>query len=213
MEIFPTSEATFLLPAPSGFLEVLTSPPKENVEPKNSIAIICHPHPLYSGTMHNKVVTTLKRVYSDLGMKTVRFNFRGVGKSSGEFANGVGELEDLMTVIKWAQQVCPQDEICLAGFSFGSYIAACAADIFPTKSLVCIAPPVERFDFAKLNHISCPWIVVQGDQDDVVTPSEVYRWIDSLKLKPQLIRIPDASHFFHGKLLELRNELETALKQ
>lgn len=209
--IFPETETTFLISGPSGDLELLTTPTKTHVNPIPAVAIICHPHPLYGGTMHNKVVTTLMRVFADLGLRTVRFNFRGIGKSTGSYAEGLGETEDLFAVMEWVKKTCPTDAIWLAGFSFGAAISARAAAQTSVAQLVSIAPPVPRFSLIGLPPITCPWLVVQGEQDEVIEPEAVFAWIDTLNPKPRLIRMPGASHFFHGQLLELRRLLETAL--
>ena len=207
MQVFPEIETTFLLPGPSGVLEVLVTP----VEGSQDVAVICHPHPLFSGTMHNKVVTTLARTFKDVGMSTVRFNFRGVGKSEGVFDKGVGELDDLFAVMEWVKRVCPERVISLAGFSFGSYVAAKGAIKIPVKQLICVAPPVINFAMGNLPAITCPWVVVQGDQDDVVAPEAVFEWVEKSVHKPVLIRLDGAGHFFHGRLLELRERLEQVL--
>lgn len=211
MQSFPQTESTFILPGPAGDLEVLTAPAKPDVPSRAAVAVICHPHPLFGGTMHNKVVTTLARAFSDLGLRTVRFNFRGVGKSAGQFANGVGETEDLLAVVNWVKTVCPGDELWLAGFSFGGYVATRAAVQLSPAQLVCVAPQVSRFKEDALPAVQCPWLVVQGEKDEVVSPEEVFAWVDSLDPKPTLVRVPEAGHFFHGLLLELRGLLETAL--
>lgn len=206
---FPLEETTFLLPGPAGDLEVLATPVAEN--PKNNVAIICHPHPLFGGTMTNKVVSTIARALKDLNIPTVRFNFRGVGKSAGSFAEGVGELEDLKAVIAWVKKVCPDKEVWLAGFSFGGFIAAKAATEIPVAQLVTVSPQASRFVEEKnFPEILVSWLMVQGEQDDVVSPQELYDWIATLKHKPVLIKIA-AGHFYHGKLLELREKLVAAL--
>jgi len=202
---FPSGEKNIMLLGPSGQLEVLTQMPPE---PKATIAVICHPHPLYGGAMHNKVVYTIARAMKDLNVPTVRFNFRGVGKSVGVYDNGIGEVEDLLAILQWIKQVCPHHAIWLAGFSFGSYIAACAAKQWPAKQLISVAPPVENFPFFKdLPPFDCPWLVVQGDQDEVVAPQAVFSWLDSLTDPPTIIRMEGAGHFFHGRLIELREIL------
>jgi len=212
MQSFPIEETTFLLPGPAGAMEVLTATPKEAPIIKGT-AIICHPHPLFSGTMHNKVVTTLARVFRDLGLRTVRFNFRGVGQSEGIHDTGRGETDDVIVLAEWVKTVCPKDELWLAGFSFGGFVAAAAATrLSSVKQLVSIAPMVSRFYEAHLPPITCPWLIVQGEQDEVIAPEETYAWIETLQPKPELIRMPNAGHFFHGKLMELRRQLETALK-
>jgi alpha/beta superfamily hydrolase len=212
MDSFPKAETIFMLPAPAGELEVLTSPPAEGFAQQAIVAIICHPHPLYGGTMTNKVVSTLARAFANLGVSSVRFNFRGVGKSSGSFAEGSGELDDLLAIVDWVKQTRSNDKVWLAGFSFGAGVSAHAATQIPVAQLVSIAPPVPRFGLPNLPPVLCPWLVVQGEEDDVVIPEDVYAWVETRKPQPELIRIPGAGHFFHGKLMELRHKLEEALQ-
>lgn len=206
---FPPGETKITLAGPAGKLEALTSEPQSNA--KNIIGIICHPHPLYGGTMHNKVVYTIARAFKDMGLRTIRFNFRGVGESSGSYADGMGEVDDLFSVLAWVKQCRPEDEIWLAGFSFGSYIATRGAISPEVKQLVSIAPPVESFNFKVLPMPHCPWLIIQGENDEIVSPPAVYSWWADLDPSPHLIRMPDAGHFFHGKLIELRQILITSL--
>lgn len=210
MNFFPNVETHFLLPAKAGNLEVIASPANFD-SPKKSIGIVCHPHPLHGGTMNNKVVMTLVRTFRDLGLATIRFNFRGVGKSEGSFAEGLGEIQDLLAIVEWTKKVCPEHDLWLGGFSFGAFIAASVATQISVKQLVTIAPQVSRFIETQLSPITCPWILVQGDKDEIVNPLEVYAWIDTLEIKPTLIKMPEAGHFFHGKLLELREKLVAEL--
>lgn len=211
MQSFPITETTFLLPGAAGNIEVLATPADPD-NTKAAVAVICHPHPLYGGTMTNKVVSTLARACQNLGLRTVRFNFRGVGKSEGSFADGVGETEDLFRVIEWAKQACPGAALWLAGFSFGGYIAARAATQLPgVAQLITVAPQASRFTAAPFPPITCPWVLVQGEKDEVVSAEEVFAWVETLNLKPIVIRMPDAGHFFHGKLLELREKLQEVL--
>jgi alpha/beta superfamily hydrolase len=214
MATFPSIESIFTLPGHAGDLEILATPTNEqHPNPRKATAIICHPHPLHGGTMHNKVVTTLARVFRDIGLRSVRFNFRGVGKSTGTHDEGRGEVDDLITIAEWVKTIFPQEEIWLAGFSFGAYVATKGAMQIPTAQLVTIAPQVSRFKQDDLTQVTCPWILVQGEQDEIISAEEVFAWIKTLPHKPTLIRIPDASHFFHGKLLELRSLLEDALEK
>ncbi len=203
---FPSQETTFLFPGPAGNIEVLTAVP-ENITPKASV-IICHPHPLYAGTMTNKVVSTLARAFHHLGLRTVRFNFRGVGNSEGIHDEGKGETADVVVLANWLQTLFPNDPLWLAGFSFGGFVAATASRQLPVAQLISVAPQVSRFISPKLPPITCPWLIIQGEKDEVVSPQELYDWIDTLPLKPQLIRIPNAGHFFHGQLIRLRETLE-----
>ncbi|MDR3477138.1 MAG: CocE/NonD family hydrolase [Gammaproteobacteria bacterium] len=207
MKDFPQIETHFLLASPAGELEVVATPRKQNVTPFPAVAIICHPHPVFGGTMTNKVVSTLMRAFSDMGLQTVRFNFRGVGKSTGTFAEGVGEIDDLLAVIAWVKSVSPDDAIWLSGFSFGAAMSAHGATKVPVAQLVSIAPPVPRFNLPTLPPVTCPWLIIQGEEDDVVIPQDVYAWIETRDPKPQLIRVPGTGHYFHGKLMELRELL------
>lgn len=207
---FPAGELKITLQGPEGELELLTQTPTGAIKPV--VVVICHPHPLYGGTLNNKVVYTLARAFKDMELRTVRFNFRGVGASAGSYAQGIGETDDLLAILRWVQQVRPNDSIWLAGFSFGAFVAARGGHLWPTtQQLVTIAPPVENFDFNSLPPVNCPWLIVQGDQDEVVAPAAVYNWLATLPNPPQLIRMPEATHFFHGQLVELRELLITVL--
>lgn len=208
---FPLSrQQSLLLEGPAGQLEVLTTYPESPHNPP-VIAVICHPHPLFGGTLTNKVVTTLARSFSTLGFSTVRFNFRGVGKSQGEYDKGIGETEDLLALLQWLKTACPDHAIWLAGFSFGAYVAARGAKKWPVEQLICVAPPIENFPFKSLPPFPCPWLLVQGDQDEVVSADAVFSWAESLDNPPPVIKIKGATHFFHGQLIELREELIAAI--
>ncbi|VVC75198.1 hypothetical protein AQUSIP_04850 [Aquicella siphonis] len=206
-----TKEATQVITGPAGKLEVAVSEPTG--PERGALGIVCHPHPLHGGTMHNKVVTTLGKLFQGMGLVTVRFNFRGVMRSEGRFDHGNGELDDLLAVMDWMQQERPQQEIWLAGFSFGAFIAAKAATRVPVKKLVTVAPPVQHFPMRDLPPIPCPWVLVQGELDDVVPAREVLEWAEARVPKPVIIRFPQAGHFFHGQLAELRIQIEAALRE
>ncbi len=190
---------------PAGKLELACALPA--VEPLSGFAIICHPHPLFGGAMGNKVVTTLERFFRERGFATLRFNFRGVGASEGVFDNGIGESDDLTAVAQFARKYFPDAPLMLAGFSFGSYVAARMANKLGAAQLVSIAPPVGKWDFAAFDMPKMPWTIVQGEQDEIVEPQTVYDFAAQTQPVTKLIRIPDATHFFHGKLLELRTVL------
>jgi alpha/beta superfamily hydrolase len=201
---------TLMIPGPLGNLEAIIEQP---VAPAAKIVgIICHPHPLHGGTMQNKVVTTVVRAFQRLGVLAVRFNFRGVGQSAGEFAHAAGELDDLLAVITWIKQQYPDHAIWLAGFSFGSFVAAKAATLYPVSACITIAPPVHHFPFADLPPITCPWILIQGEADEVVPTEQVFQWAAKLALPPQVVRFPGIGHFFHGELITLRNKLVEELQ-
>jgi alpha/beta superfamily hydrolase len=201
----------FFITGPAGQLEAELSPVKEDTTPRANIAVVCHPHPEQGGTMTNKVVTTLARAFGDLGVASIRFNFRGVGKSDGEFDNGAGEINDVLAVVAWAKANYPEHSIWLAGFSFGAAMSAQAAARTDVARLISIAPPVPRFNLLELAPIHCPWLIVQGNEDDVVMPQEVYAWAETRDPEPTLIRVENVGHFFHGQLMELRRIIVTNL--
>lgn len=202
MQYFPKEQKIFTIPGSVGELEVMTTWPKDSAHP--TVAIICHPNPTQLGTMHNKVVTTLAKSFDMLGFKTVRFNFRGVGKSAGEFGHVKGEIDDLLALIDWVERELPEHKLILSGFSFGSYIAAAVANQRNCSHLVSIAPPVDRLDFTSLTEVNCPWLVVMGDQDEVVLPAEVIEWANNPPSPINFILLKNVDHFFHGRLIELR---------
>lgn len=205
-----SEEKLLFIPSPAGLLETAIKLPSQL---SHSIAcIICHPHPLYGGTMHNKVITTLARTFYDLGLVTIRFNYRGVGKSTGTYGHGNGETEDTLTLIEWAKKEWPSHQLWLAGFSFGAYVSLRAAiQTSFIQQLISIAPAVNHADFTDL-HPHCPWILIQGDQDEIVPAPEVYAWAKQLQPPPDIISFPNASHFFHGELVNLRQQLSEKLK-
>ncbi|MBS0350057.1 MAG: alpha/beta fold hydrolase [Proteobacteria bacterium] len=202
---FPTEDNfTFLLPGPVGQLEVITTKPAGAVK---GVAIICHPDPRQGGTMNNKVVTTAARAFAAQDIATVRFNFRGIGKSSGSYGEVKGELEDLLCIRDWIVTALPDTPLWLAGFSFGSYISALAAQNEILKGLISIAPPVSHYDFYALN-INCPWLVIQGDQDEVVPFDQVQSWAKQRSTEICFVVMKQVTHFFHGRLPELRDHIE-----
>lgn len=204
---FPTEASECFLTGPAGKLECLVDVPDPELERPVTV-VICHPHPLHGGSMRNKVVTIIERAMRELGLRTVRFNFRGAGDSEGEYDEGNGELDDLMTVVDWVQRTRPADDLWLAGFSFGAFITLKAAQDLPVRQMITVAPPVERYGFEKLLPPNCPWLVVQGDEDDVVSADAVTHWAEALDQPPNLIIMEGASHFFHRRLMDLRGLLK-----
>lgn len=191
-----------LIQGPAGKLEVAVS----SVEPgAKAWGVVCHPHPLFGGTMYNKVVTTLVKAFQSQGVNTIRFQFRGVGQSQGEFDHGRGELEDLLAVLSWMQSSYGRHPLWLGGFSFGAYIAAQAAVEWPTQKLVTVAPPVENFPMHLIPPILCDWLLLQGEKDEVVSPEAVFAFAESRQPAPTVARFPEATHFFHGQLNGLRD--------
>jgi alpha/beta superfamily hydrolase len=182
---------------PAGRIEVVITDPGED---RKGYALVAHPHSLHGGTMDNKVVQTLAKAFYTLGYAAVRFNFRGVGKSDGVFDDGRGELDDLLAVERFANGRFGNVEKVLAGFSFGSFVAASAAEQVDPRFLVLIAPAVGRFPLGAVRKNT---LVIHGAEDDVVLLNDVFDWA-----RPQQIPVvvfPGAGHFFHGLLIELQN--------
>jgi alpha/beta superfamily hydrolase len=250
------NEQKIFIPGPSGRLEAQVAgilpnlgsetviPSEESQIPRDAttktVGIICHPHPLYQGSMHNKVVTTLVRAWQALGLATIRFNFRGVGESEGQYGDAIGEVEDLKAIIQWLieqkaenrqsniqdasielkdkgdkdndnQQKAKAFKLYLGGFSFGSSISAkVAADMGAEISLLLsIAPVVNHFQLLENQLPTCPWLVIQGINDELTHVATVQQWFDNIHKNhlnniSKLIMIPGATHFFHDNSSHLR---------
>lgn len=197
----------------AGVIEALRDPAQlvDGQSPKG-VAIIAHPHPLFAGTMDNKVVQTLARAFVQCGYTAVRFNFRGVGASTGEYDAGKGELQDLLAVIR---QVAPEGPIALAGFSFGAFVTSHALaalwDEGRVAKAVLVGTAASRFEVAPVPaaaHDST--LVIHGEADDTVELSSVMDWA-----RPQILPvtvIPQVGHFFHGQLPLLKSLVVRHLK-
>lgn len=197
-------EEAHMWQGPSGRLEVLLTSP---VEEACGVAILCHPHPLYGGDMRNKVVTTLVKCFDHAGLHTVRFNFRGIGKSEGVYGEGEGECEDAKSIAEQARVHWPMLPWALAGFSFGGMVAARVADVLAPQQLVCVSPSVEHFDLSDLKHFESDLVVLQGEADEVVPAPLVKAWAEAVESPCTLLMLPDCSHFFHGQLMVLHDRL------
>jgi alpha/beta superfamily hydrolase len=187
---------------PAGAIEALLEVP-ENAR-TDAVAVCCHPHPLYGGTMQNKVVHTLARAAQDQRVATLRFNFRGVGGSAGRHDEGGGESEDAAVVADWGGKRLGAKRLWALGFSFGAFVAYRLATERRAALLVTVAPPVRRFDFGRLPVPACPWLVPQGDADDLVDLDALTAWTKNLDPPPDVRILPGAEHFFHGRLTQLR---------
>ena len=206
------ADEALTLAGPAGRLEGLLEMPREVAG--HAVAVICHPHPQHQGTMRNKVVHTLARAMNDLGMPAVRFNFRGVGASEGQYANGAGEIDDALAVADWARSRFSGSDLWLCGFSFGGMIAAAAALTASPAQLVTVAPAATRM--AQLlggRQPDCPWLILQGDADDVVNCDDIVEWVNGLAPGPELVVLPDVGHFFHGRLTLLRQTVVARLNR
>lgn len=197
----PSAEK-LVIAGPSGAIEALLERPPE--ARNGIIAVCCHPHPLYGGTMQNKVVHTLARCALDQRVTSIRFNFRGVGGSAGVYDNGVGETDDAVAIADWCRKEQRVTRFWSLGFSFGSFVAFRLAALRDADLLVTVAPPVQRFDFATLEVPRCPWLVAQGNMDDLVNHEAVLDWTRTVHPPPEVRILPGAEHFFHGRLTVLR---------
>ena len=192
-----------VIDGPAGPIEALLERPPE--ARTDLIAVCCHPHPLYGGTMQNKVVHTLARAAQDQRVASLRFNFRGAGASVGTHDNGAGESDDAAAVADWAKAELGAARLWSLGFSFGGFVAYRLATLRDAAALVTVAPPVRRFDFATLAVPRCPWLVAQGDKDELVDHEAVLTWTGSVDPPPLVRILPGAEHFFHGRLTLLRS--------
>jgi uncharacterized protein len=205
--ITPPRPEALSIAGPVGSLEALLEDPQ--ITPPTGFGVICHPHPLHGGTMQNKVVHTLARALQEQGLPTLRFNYRGVGQSQGAYDEGRGERDDAVAVINWGRARWPQLPLVLAGFSFGALVALGAAAVAQPVRLILVAPAVTRAPFAEITPPSCPWLIVQGDADELVDYREVQSWAARFTPPPVLRVLPGVDHFFHGRLHELRDALRS----
>lgn len=210
---------TQLIDAPEGVLEIDALWQNQDPhDPKtDTVALLCHPNPLHQGTMTNKVVTTMYRFARDHQMHVVRFNFRGVGQSTGTHDYGKGELIDALTVLQWIAQQTDAHKLWLGGFSFGGYVTARLAEQimlsphiwglehFDLQKVALIAPSVEKNDTSTLTLPTQKTFEIYGDADEIIHPSAMQDFAKTMQIAVSVI--PDTGHFFHGKLKELSDLL------
>ncbi len=194
------TKSNTVIDGPAGPLEIALSVPVDTHV--KGLAFICHPHPVHGGTMDNKVVQTLAKAFSEMGCAVIRFNFRGVGASSGTFDEGIGETEDAAAALAYARaQISNAAELPMiaAGFSFGCFVQSRLLPRSNPSRLVLVGPAVKRFEIADVPKGT---FVVHGEEDDVVPLADVMNWA-----RPQALPVtvfPGAGHFFHGRLVELK---------
>jgi alpha/beta superfamily hydrolase len=199
----PPRAEPLLIDGPAGVLEALLEDPQ--LSPPAGFAVVCHPHPLHGGSMHNKVVHTLARACQERGMPTLRFNYRGVGASTGSYDDGRGETQDALAVVAAGRARWPGAALTLAGFSFGAMVSLLAAPAAAPAWQISVAPAVMRAELAAIARPPCPWLIVQGEADEIVKSSEVQAFAARFTPPPQLLLLPGVGHFFHGRLPELRD--------
>ncbi len=190
----------FLLDGPAGKLEVVVNDPGPT---RRAIALIAHPHPLYGGTLDNKVAQTLAKTFYELHCVALRPNFRGVGASEGEYDEGRGEVDDMLAVHAYAKNQFGDLPVYSAGFSFGGFIASQIAKKTQIKQLVMIAPAVETFPVGEVEKNT---IVIHGELDETVAYQHILDWARPQALA--IITIPGADHFFHRRLQHIQYFVE-----
>jgi alpha/beta superfamily hydrolase len=199
----PPLAETLLIPGPVGALEARREVPAADAG--NACGVVCHPHPLHGGTLDNKVVHAAARAMQMRGAPTLRFNYRGVGASNGHYGEGLGEREDALAMVAAARATWPGRAVWLAGFSFGAVVALAIAERAQVARLVTIAPPVGRLMPMDLPRPPMPWLVVQGSADELVDAQAVGEWARRYTPPPELALMDGASHFFHGRIVQLRD--------
>jgi alpha/beta superfamily hydrolase len=199
-----------VVPGPAGELAAILEVPDRQIE---TIAVICHPHPLYHGTMKNKVVHTLARTFQRMGAACLRFNFRGVGASGGSYDGGNGEIQDALAAARFMRGHFPQAKLWLAGFSFGGAVALRAASLASADLLVTVAPALQKLAAVQATVPDCPWLFIHGDRDTTVSCRDNIDWVEKLDRPPEVYIARGVDHFFHGKLGLLRDVLIERLEK
>lgn len=203
-----------MISGPIGDLELIIEVPTD-VDPRY-LAMLGHPHSLQGGTMDNKVVTTMARAFRELGIASIRFNFRGVGRSAGEYAAGLGESEDMLHILRLCDR--PDLTVFFAGFSFGSYVTFKAltqyqSEFTHTTALISIAPSVHHYDYSQALQPETPWLIVIGEEDELVPVDAVTEFSQTHPTAPSVSYFENTSHFFHGKLLDLKTVLQQHIRK
>ena len=206
--------ASLMIRGPAGLIEAQLAMPREH--PAKGGCVICHPHPLYGGAMSNKVVYTLAATAAKAGFCTLRFNFRGVGKSAGLHDSGHGETDDTVWLAQQLRAALPADApLVLAGFSFGAFVALQSAAAVKPAALMSVAPPFGKYfaDAARPPHPGCPWTVIHSRDDDTVAYAETAAELAAYIPAPTLVTVDGAGHFFHGRLADVNAAFGDLLAQ
>jgi len=202
----PRRIESHLLDGPAGRLEALLEAP-EDAEPR-AVAVVCHPHPLYGGTMHNKVVYRVARALRGSGHAVLRFNFRGVSKSEGRHAEGAGEIDDARAALEWLRSRYPGLPYTLAGFSFGGRVAlSLACGLADVARVIALGFPAKRDPVGVLAQCTIPKIFIQSTHDEFGPPPEMEAFFLLVAKPKRLIWVAAEDHFFAGGLDELEQQV------
>ena len=191
------------LPGPAGKLEAVLWTPNSDGAPSNA-ALICHPHPLFGGTLHNKVVYQAAKAMDGLGIPVLRFNFRGAGLSEGKHDRGNGELDDVRSALEFLAGAFAGTPLLLAGFSFGCWVGLrVGCEDRRVEKLIAIGAPVNTSDFSYLYECRKPKLFVHGSNDEHGDVNQVRRMVEKLPGNNELVIVDGVDHFFAGKIEEL----------
>ncbi len=200
------------IPGPAGKLEGLLGEPE--VDGRTHVAVFCHPHPKYGGTMNNKIVYLAARAARDLGVPVVRFNFRGTGRSDGHFDAGPGETEDLRAVVEYLHSLFPGRALIAGGVSFGAWVAGMVGGTDPrVTALVSIATPIALYDARYLKGVTKPVLFVQSTDDPYGPVDQLAEAVEKSGVPGRLVRIADAGHLFTGHGEEVYVAVRDFLRQ
>jgi alpha/beta superfamily hydrolase len=194
------------IPVSHGHLEAVLKEPDAELR---GAAVLCHPHPLFGGTMHTKAVYRAGQALNEAGLAVLRFNFRGVGASTGSHGGGVGEREDARAALDWLERRYPGAPCVAGGFSFGSMVAlSVAAEDARVVALLGLGLPIERdeaYDFSFLRDVAKPVLVVQGESDEFGSGEKIARHLAPLGDHITLVRVPGADHYFAERIDEMKD--------
>jgi alpha/beta superfamily hydrolase len=203
------------IPAPHGKLEAIIKAPREQAQIRG-VALVLHPHPQHGGTMHNKVVFRAASALNDAGLVSLRINFRGVGQSTGTHDEGIGEREDVLAALDYLSHEYPDQEITLAGFSFGSRVGLeVGMSDNRVVRMIGLGVPVSMYDVSFLENCRKPILFVHGDHDEFGSVEDLRRLVARLpaEAQAQLVVIEDADHFFEGHLDEMKRAITEWLEK
>lgn len=201
-----------MIEGPAGLLQGLLEDPAPQFQQSPPIvAVLCHPHPQQGGDMNHKIMYTLSRALQAFNVPVLRFNYRGVGESDGEYDEAIGETDDAIAAMEWMHQRYPNAELWLGGFSFGGAVAMRAAHAMPIKQLITVAPPVAYFQRISLTLPTCPWLVIQGKDDEHIDGKAVYHFVERVAPPVVFESFDGVGHFFHRKQSLITNAIKDYL--